>query len=60
MRSACSLAVFTVVLAYRPASDPVAFQTQAHSFAGSQWSAPVNLGSTINSTTCSRPWPRMG
>ncbi|HEX7337835.1 MAG TPA: hypothetical protein VF252_11570 [Gemmatimonadales bacterium] len=31
-------------------SDPVTFEMEAESFANSEWSAPVNLGATINTT----------
>lgn len=31
-------------------SDDVVFQLQAHSFANSEWSAPVNLGPVVNSS----------
>ena len=39
----------TLLLACSMDSDPVTFALQAHSFANSEWSAPVNLGAPVNS-----------
>jgi Tol biopolymer transport system component len=49
--STAALALIALLLsACGTESDQVTFELQAHSFAGSEWSAPVNLGTTINST----------
>jgi WD40-like Beta Propeller Repeat len=47
--SLVSLAVVAVV-ACGTESDDLVFQLQAHSFANSEWSAPVNLGAPVNSS----------
>lgn len=46
----CTVAVvpFAVLLACSQESDQPTFPIQAHSFKHSEWSAPVNLGTTIN------------
>src|SRR5437899_4877507 len=45
-----SVVFLTLLVACESTSDPVAPKLQAMSFANSEWSAPVNLGSTINTT----------
>ena len=45
-----SLAPLALLGACEPASQPAAPKLQAMSFAGSEWSEPVNLGPTINSS----------
>jgi hypothetical protein len=42
------LTVVALLIACESPSDPVTLKLQAMSFANSEWSAPVNLGSTIN------------
>lgn len=49
-RSLISVLPLTLLAACSPESDQVVFDLQAHSFRNSEWSAPLNLGSTINST----------
>ena len=44
-----SLTPVALLLACGTDSDQVVFELQAHSFANSQWSGPVNLGPTVNS-----------
>lgn len=44
------LSTVVMLLACRSESHPVGPRLQAMSFANSEWSAPVNLGTTINST----------
>ena len=39
-----------VLLACKAESDTISFELRAHSFANSEWSAPVNLGAAINSS----------
>src|SRR5918995_574859 len=48
LRIVASLAPLALLLASGTESEPVWFQLQAHSFKTSEWSIPVNLGSTIN------------
>src|SRR5882762_1607612 len=48
-RNLAALTVAGTLVACRPNSDQVVFQLQAERFAGSEWSAPVNLGPVINS-----------
>ena len=43
-----SLPAMALLLACGADSDQVVFQLQAHSFATSEWSVPVNLGPQIN------------
>ena len=43
-----SLASITLLVACESTPDPVAVNLQASSFANSEWSAPENLGATIN------------
>jgi len=50
MRTAYGAAALALLLACGPESDPLVFELQAHSFAHSEWSAPVNLGAAINSS----------
>src|SRR5437899_11271260 len=45
-----SVVFLTLLVACESTSDPVAPKLQAMSFANSEWSAPVNLGATINTT----------
>src|SRR6266481_10146105 len=45
-----SVVFLTLLVACESTPDPVAPKLQAMSFANSEWSAPVNLGSTINTT----------
>ncbi len=45
-----SLAALPLLLACESQPDPVGYGLRAMSFASSEWSAPVNLGSTINTT----------
>lgn len=45
-----SVVSLTLLVACEATSHPAAPKLQAMSFANSQWSAPVNLGATINST----------
>jgi len=49
LRRRICLAIAILLPACRPDSDQVVFEIQAHSFATSEWSPPVNLGE-INST----------
>lgn len=50
----CSLmslsAVALLLIACSPDPDQVVFEMQAHSFAHSEWSEPVNLGAPVNSS----------
>jgi len=46
-----SLASLVLLLACEPGSHPVAPRLQAMSFANSEWSAPVNLGPVVNSSS---------
>ena len=46
-----SLAALALLLACESESHPVAPKLQAMSFANSEWSAPVNLGPVVNSTS---------
>src|SRR5438552_18780130 len=50
MRTAAipALVSAALVIACEPESAPVEVNLQAMSFANSEWSAPVNLGATIN------------
>src|SRR6059036_2056374 len=43
-----SLASITLLVACESTPDPVTVKLQASSFANSEWSSPVNLGSAIN------------
>src|SRR6266849_1133906 len=43
-----SVVSLTLLVACESTPDPVAPKLQAMSFANSEWSAPVNLGATIN------------
>ena len=47
-RIATGLVALALLLACNPQSDHPVVGLQAHSFANSEWSAPVNLGSMIN------------
>ena len=47
---ATSLAALTFVLGCRPESDHIVDGMQAMSFAGAEWSAPVNIGAPINTS----------
>jgi hypothetical protein len=49
-RIVAALGLVTLLAACGTESDQVVFELQAHSFANSEWSAPVNLGATINTT----------
>ena len=49
-RTLISVLLVALLAACESTSHPVAPQLQAMSFANSQWSAPVNLGATINTT----------
>lgn len=44
-----SPALLALVVACGTESDELTFELQAHSFANSEWSAPVNLGAPVNS-----------
>jgi len=50
VRTAYGAAALALLLACGPESDPVTFELQAHSFADSEWSAPVNVGPPVNSS----------
>lgn len=44
------LSALALIAACGAESDRLVFDLQAHSFANSEWSAPVNLGAPINSS----------
>ncbi|PYP44588.1 MAG: hypothetical protein DMD50_13910, partial [Gemmatimonadetes bacterium] len=44
-----SLTAIALATACRPDADQITYRPQAMSFAGSEWSAPVNLGAPVNS-----------
>jgi len=48
MRAMCLL-VFALLIGCGPETRPLPFELQAHSFARSEWSEPVNLGPVVNS-----------
>lgn len=50
-RTLASLAPLTLLLACTPESDQVTFGVSAMSFANAEWSAPVNLGPPINTSS---------
>lgn len=49
-RSFAALVLAVLLGACRTESDQVVFTVQTHRFAGSEWSAPVNLGPVVNSS----------
>src|SRR5213080_5357221 len=46
-----SLTAIALATACRPDADQITYQPQAMSFANSEWSAPVNLGPAVNSSS---------
>src|SRR2546423_6371311 len=46
-----SLTAIALATACRPDADQITSRPQAMSFAGSEWSAPVNLGPAVNSSS---------
>src|SRR2546421_10886526 len=46
-----SLTAIALATACRPDADQITYRPQAMSFANSEWSAPVNLGPAVNSSS---------